>query len=78
MYSIQASLIPSLLAFFFFVLNRPEFTGERIPTLSEAVDLCEELDLLIFLDVKGDTTKVFTIICIPLHGYVLFYFLFSL
>lgn len=37
---------------------RAELTGERIPTLREAVDLCEELDLLMFLDIKGDSQKV--------------------
>ena len=37
---------------------RAEFAGERIPTLREAVDLCEELDLLMFLDIKGDSQKV--------------------
>jgi glycerophosphoryl diester phosphodiesterase len=31
--------------------------GERIATLEEAVDLCEELDLIVFLDVKPFITK---------------------
>lgn len=32
--------------------SSPEFVGERIPTLYETVALCEELDLLLFIDVK--------------------------
>jgi glycerophosphoinositol glycerophosphodiesterase len=34
----------------------PEFAGERIPTLHEALDLCEELDLVLFLELKGGST----------------------
>ena len=37
----------------------PEFAGEQIPTLQETLDLCEELDLLLFLELKsGSTDKV--------------------
>ena len=32
---------------------------ERIPALSEVVDLCEELDLLIFLEVKYSINQVY-------------------
>lgn len=32
-----------------------EFVGERIPTLKEAVNLCMELDLLIFVEIKSTT-----------------------
>lgn len=34
-----------------------EYAGERIATLEEAVSLCEELDLLLFLDVKPFKTE---------------------
>lgn len=37
-----------------------EFTGERIPTLYEAVDLCEELDMLMFLEMKRKAHQVDT------------------
>lgn len=37
-----------------------EFTGERIPTLYEAVDLCEELDMLMFLEMKRNAHQVDT------------------
>ena len=33
-----------------------EFAGERIPTLNEALDVCEELDLVLFLELKGGST----------------------
>ena len=38
-------------------LYSPEFAGERIPTLEETLDLCEELDLLLFLELKGGNTE---------------------
>lgn len=38
--------------------SSPEFSGERIPTLQEAVELCRELDLSIILDVKSNRRKV--------------------
>ena len=34
----------------------PEFADERIPTLHEALDLCEELDLLLFLELQSGNT----------------------
>lgn len=34
----------------------PEFADERIPTLREALDLCEELDLLLFLELQSGNT----------------------
>ena len=37
---------------------RLEFAGEQIPTLYEALDLCEELDILLLLDIKGSWKKV--------------------
>ena len=37
--------------------NRPEFAGEKIPTLDEALDVCEELDLLLFLELKGGSAE---------------------
>ncbi len=37
---------------------RSEYRGERVPTLDEAVNLCEELELLLFLDLKGDAGDV--------------------
>ena len=32
-------------------------TGERIATLEEAICLCEELDLVVFLDIKPFKTE---------------------
>ena len=40
-----------------FSSTRQEFAGERIPTLNEALDMCEELDLLLFLELKGGSTE---------------------
>lgn len=37
---------------------RYEYEGERIPTLEEAVMLCKELDLLMFLELKSDRKEV--------------------
>ena len=37
-------------------IHSPEFAGERIPTLHETLDLCEELDLVLFLELKGGST----------------------
>ncbi len=37
---------------------RPSFAGERIPTLYEALDVCKELDLIMFLELKEDPEKV--------------------
>ena len=37
---------------------RSEFAGERIPTLYEALDVCKELNLLMFLELKEDAEKV--------------------
>ena len=39
-------------------LSSPEFAGEKIPTLTEALDLCEELDMFLLLDVKSNRLKV--------------------
>ena len=36
---------------------RAQFAGERIPSLEEALSLCEELDLLVYLEVKIDPTR---------------------
>lgn len=46
-----------------------QFAGEQIPTLQEALDLCEELDLLLFIDLKGGSTPevMTTIIHINFH-----------
>lgn len=38
-----------------FYCNRVQFVGERIPTLREAVSLCKELDLVMFIEVKHTT-----------------------
>ena len=38
--------------------HRPQFAGEKIPTLQEAIDLCIELDLLLFVDVKSNRLRV--------------------
>ena len=37
---------------------RSDFASERIPTLYEAVELCKELDLVMFLDAKDDNEEV--------------------
>ena len=34
-------------------VSSSEFTGERIPTLNEVVEVCEELDVVLFLELKG-------------------------
>ena len=41
----------------------PAFAGVTIPTLDEAVKACEELDLLMLLEIKGhgDSHKVHTL-----------------
>ena len=39
-----------------------EFAGEQIPTLHEALDLCEELDLLLLLELKSGSSDDVTII----------------
>ena len=43
---------------FLCVCVREEFAGEPIPTLQEAVELCKELDLLMFLELKEKADKV--------------------
>lgn len=41
---------------------RNEYGHETVPTLDEAVQLCLELDLKMYIDVKGDSTKVWVLI----------------
>lgn len=41
----------------------PDHIGEQIPTLYEAVDLCERLDLLLFLELKEQADKVAKLSC---------------
>ena len=43
---------------FFWYFCSKEFAGEQIPMLHEAVDLCERLDLLLFLELKSDKENV--------------------
>lgn len=33
--------------------SRPGFSGVTIPTLSEVIEVCEKLDLVILLEIKG-------------------------
>ncbi len=42
---------------------RQAHVGEPIPTLHEAVELCKELDLLMFLELKEKATKVISWVC---------------
>lgn len=46
---------------FYPVFHRSEFSDERIPTLYEAVELCKELDLVMFLDAKDDNEEVLNV-----------------
>ena len=35
-----------------------QFVNERIPTLKEAVSLCKELELVMFIEIKSSTTSI--------------------
>ena len=35
-----------------------QFVNERIPTLKEAVSLCKELELVMFIELKSSTTDI--------------------
>ena len=35
-----------------------QFVNERIPTLKEAVSLCKELELVMFIEIKSSTTDI--------------------
>ena len=37
---------------------RPQYAGERVPTLQEALALCKELDLIAFVEVKSNRLLV--------------------
>ena len=37
---------------------RSKYAGERIPTLQEALALCKELDLIVFVEVKSNRLLV--------------------
>ena len=43
---------------FSFTSLSSEFAGEKIPTLQETFELCEQLDLFLILDVKSNRRKV--------------------
>ena len=47
-----------------------EHAGERIPTLNEGLDLCEELDLLLFLELKGGSSDSVMLSALLEEGYV--------
>ena len=40
------------------VVHRSRFSGEQVPTLYEALNVCKKLDLLMFLELKEDAEKV--------------------
>ena len=48
----------------FLIQCRHEYEGERIPTLQEAVELCKELDLLMFLELKSDRKEVRAVVAL--------------
>ena len=47
-----------LLLMVIFCCYSPGYGGEQIPTLYEAIELCEKLDLIMFLEIKGQSDKV--------------------
>lgn len=60
-FSYPKQVISAFLSYVYIIYSS-QFTGERIPTLQEALDLCEELDLLLFIDLRGGNPhKVMTI-----------------
>ena len=44
--------------FLFHNIDSVDFSGERIPTLQEAVEECSRLGLVLFIEVKRNTYKV--------------------
>ena len=47
----------------------PEYTGEQIPTLEEALCLCDELDIQIFVEVKREHNRSVRVITECLKKY---------